>query len=94
MAPKVSLDDGNRNQKLVASGNESLRGARLSANCDQVGTQAAEEGDRFTARRARPILVPDPVNAWTRPVAAIEDSRKQTAVHLRCGHPSRSGRPY
>jgi hypothetical protein len=39
-------------KNLVASGNESLRGARLSANCDQVGTQAAEEGDRFTATRA------------------------------------------
>jgi hypothetical protein len=80
-------------KNLVASGNESLRGARLSANCDQVGTQAAEEAT-VSRRPARPILVPDPVNAWTRPVAAIEDSRKQTAVHLRCGHPSRSGRPY
>jgi hypothetical protein len=39
-------------KNLVASGNESLRGARLSANCDQVGTQAAEEGDRFTATGA------------------------------------------
>jgi hypothetical protein len=50
MIMKAAMGIATKN--LAASGNESLRGARLSANCDQVGTQAAEEGDRFTATRA------------------------------------------
>jgi hypothetical protein len=33
----------------LVSGDESLLGARLRANCDQAGVQAAEEGARPAA---------------------------------------------
>jgi hypothetical protein len=44
--------DGNHTLNLAASGDESLLGARLRANCDQAGVQAAEEADRPAATRA------------------------------------------
>jgi hypothetical protein len=49
---------------LAASGDESLLGARLRANCDQAGVQAAEEG----LRPALLLLMSGPVNAWTPPI--------------------------
>ena len=50
---------------LAASDDESLLRARLRADCDQAGVQKAI----VPRRPALPLLLPDPVNAWTRPEA-------------------------
>jgi hypothetical protein len=39
-------------KNLAESDDESLLGARLRADCDQAGVQAAEEGNRPAATRA------------------------------------------
>jgi hypothetical protein len=43
MIMKTAMGIASKN--LAASGDESLLGTRLRANCDQAGVQAAEEGD-------------------------------------------------
>jgi hypothetical protein len=48
----------------AASGDESLLGARLRANCELAGGQAAEEGGRPAATAPMPLMS-EPVNAWT-----------------------------
>jgi hypothetical protein len=59
-------------------------------------SQESREGFRgiFSETQTEQLRAPSSPSSKFRPRAAIEDSRKQTAVHLRCGHPSRSGRPY
>jgi hypothetical protein len=61
---------------LAASDDESLLGARLRADCDQAGVQKAI----VRRRPALLLLMPDPVNAWTRPNVATRLIPNQSFV--------------
>jgi len=52
MINKTAMGIATKN--LAASGDESLLGARLRANCDQAGVQAAEGGLPVATRASAP----------------------------------------
>jgi hypothetical protein len=65
MIMKTATEIATKN--LVASGDESLRDASLRATCDQAGYKPPKKAV-FPRRPGLLLLMPDPVNDWTRPV--------------------------
>ncbi len=78
-------------KNLAASGDESLLGARLRANCDQARVQSAEKGDRPAATRAsapdaRSGQCPDLTRSRPRPLSAIRHPMPDRSIDSRSLH--------
>jgi hypothetical protein len=68
-------------KNLAASGNKSLLGTRLRANCDRAGAQAAEEGSGGALDAPQEASAGAPGSAHHRRIAVRENR-----VELRRGH--------
>jgi hypothetical protein len=70
---------------FTASDDESLLGARLRADCDQAGLQAAEEGNRPAATRASASDARSGQCLDSDPLPPVVNDRFRGALILRLG---------
>jgi len=87
MIMKTAMGIATKN--LAAWGEGSLFGALYSPTVIEPGYKAAEEGGRPEATRAL-LLMPDPVNAWSRSVAADREGRLSGITIMLAANPHSS----